>query len=180
MKNSTLILVGSGPLLALAGMLAPASAEAAPSPRAFRANPTAICQGALPAFETAIRKRPLAIQNEGTSSAFITCSFISQGSPVSSTTNPTAVQVFFNNVSGVETTISCTGVSGYATGANQYLVKSVDTPASGSQGQITWTAGDFAGAPAQFPSGIFSISCSLPPGGAINDSAVLFQEEIGT
>lgn len=167
-------------VLAAGAMLAPAGAEAATSPRVFRANPTAYCQGALPAFETAIRKRPLAVQNEGSIGSFVTCSFISQGGIGLTATNPTSVLVYFNTISGADTTINCTGVSGYATGSNQFIVKSVLAPASGSQASITWNAGDFEGAPANFPSGMFSISCSLPPGGAINDTRVTFSEEIGT
>lgn len=178
MKNTNLNLACAG-LALIGGLLVPADACSAPSTRVFRANPTAFCQGALPAFETAIRKRPLAVQNEGTTNAFVTCSFLSQGSIDSSTTNPNDVLVYFNSVSGTNVPISCTGVSGYAGGANEFVVKSVIVPANG-QAQITWNSADFAGAPANFPSGLFSISCNLPPGGAINDTRMTFREEIGT
>ncbi len=38
------------------------------------ANATAFCQTALPVFDGNVRKRPLAVTNEGTSNAFISCS----------------------------------------------------------------------------------------------------------
>ena len=61
--------------LLAAGALAPQPAAAL----RVVAQATAICQGALPAFETQIRKRPLALQNEGEANAFVTCSFNNPG-----------------------------------------------------------------------------------------------------
>lgn len=180
MKSSISIVSWTGLALAIGTMLMPASADAAVSARVFRSNPAGLCQGALPAFETAIRKRPLAVQNEGASSSFVTCSFTSQGSTSLSATNPTSVLVYFNTISGTDTEISCTGVTGYVSGTNEFVVKSATAPASGSQTSMTWNAADFAGAPANIPSGMFSISCNLPPGAAINDTRVSFSEEIGT
>lgn len=77
--------------LALApGAVMSIDADAATLPRVSATNPAGICQGALPAFETAIRKRPLAVQNEGDSTTFVTCSFTAQGGPANSTyLNPT-------------------------------------------------------------------------------------------
>lgn len=166
-------------LIAAVGALACGPAQGAQSGRQFLSNPTGMCQGALPAFETAIRKRPLAVQNEGAANAFVTCSFTSQGGWGSGVTNPTSVQVYFNATSGADVELSCTGVSGYQNDANQYIVKSVVLPASGGQRALTWTAADFEGAPGNFPSGLFSISCALAPGVGINDSRVVFSEEIG-
>src|SRR5690606_41548022 len=75
----------------------------------MQANGSGVCQAALPNFEGQIRKRPLAIQNEGTATAFVTCS-------------PTSLQfaeassgghgVFFKNDSDAGVTIGCTGVMG--------------------------------------------------------------------
>jgi hypothetical protein len=180
MKHLSSVIAVSGLVLAVGAMLAPITANAATSPRRLISNPAGVCQGALPAFETAIRKRPLAVQNEGTSNAFVTCSFTSQGNFGGSITNPTSVEVYFNSISGADVEISCTGVSGFVGGGNQFLVKNATALANGSQAVLTWVAADFSGAPANFPSGLFSISCNIPPGGAINDTYVFFAEEIGT
>lgn len=42
-------------------------------------NATGACNGALPAYETTLRKRPLAIANEGDSTAFVSCSLQTSG-----------------------------------------------------------------------------------------------------
>lgn len=173
------VLAVSGLVLAIGASFASADAQAVTSPRQFYSNPAGLCQGALPAFETAIRKRPLAIANEGSSNAFVTCAFTSQGDFSGSINNPTTVAVFFNTFSGAATVINCTGVTGYQQGPNQFVVKTATAPASGGQTSMTWNAADFTGAPANFPSGAFGISCDLPPGAAINDSVVFFSEEIG-
>lgn len=48
-----------------------------PAPAANAAvgsNATGVCQGALPVYDTEIRKRPLALRNEGDASAYVSCS----------------------------------------------------------------------------------------------------------
>lgn len=169
-------------LLALAaGVLASGPAQGATVARQFVSHAAGTCQGALPVFETAIRKRPLAVKNEGTTPAFITCSYTSQGSDAgSSPRNPTNVQVYFRNTSGTNQTLSCTGVSGYdnTVPVAQYIVKS--TELGPFLGTLNWNAADFAGAPAVFPNGLFSISCALAPGVSIQESIVVFVEEVGT
>ena len=166
-------------LLALAvGALASGPAQGATALRHFVSHPAGTCQGALPAFETAIRKRPLAVKNEGTTPAFVTCSFTSQGQDGGmSTRNPTRVAVYFRN-SGAPVTLSCTGVSGYEGTAStaQYVVKSM--PLGGGIPSLVWSAADF-GEAAYFPNGLFSISCALAPGVSIHESVVQFEEEIG-
>lgn len=180
MKASNTILATA--VAVAAGLLSAGNASAATSARQFATNPTGICQGALPAFETAIRKRPLAVQNEGTQTAFVTCSFTSQGTFGASATNPTRVELYLNSTSGAATPISCTGVTGYASSTtSQYVIKNASAPANGGQTAVAWTAADFTPAGGTtFPSGLFSVSCSLPPGAAINDGYVIFAEEIGT
>ena len=178
MKTMTMA-IGQGVLLASVALgSTPAGAET--QNRVFGTNPAGICQGALPAFETAIRKRPLAIQNEGSTTAFITCSFTSQGEWGGSARNPTRVSVFVNNASGAAVPLSCTGVTGYATqSSSHYVVKQVNLTAGTGQHVMNWVPADFQEGATLFPSGLFSISCGLPPGVAINDSYVHFSEEVG-
>lgn len=133
-------------------------------------NPAARCQGALPAFETAIRKRPLAVQNEGTSNAFITCSF--EGDTYDAT-SVVGIDTYFTNNTAAAVTLSCTGVSGYQGGTNSFVSMSVSIPANGS-GNPFWVAQDFESGLAE---GLISISCSLPPGVGINDTYLLWTED---
>lgn len=147
--------------IALAATLAPAPAAHAGT---SAANATAFCQGALPAFDTQIRKRPLGVNNEGDSSAFVSCSI-----PVGH--NPTAVEnglVALTNTSATAITVSCTLVDGMATGvsgqAPGYYPKSVAVAAGDTNG-IVWTPGEY-GLPSFSPYQNFS--CNLPPGVELN------------
>lgn len=138
-------------------------------------NPTGICQATLPAYEGALRKRPLAIQNEGSSNAFLTCSFTSQGTEI------TQVMVSFSSNDGGTHDISCTGVAGYQNQLPffpQYVVKQGTVSAALGQKTLIWNASDFlACSPGgcfpgatKFPTPFFSLSCNLPPGVGINNS----------
>ena len=178
MKASNTILITAVSLAA--GLLSAGNASAVTQTRQFATNPTGICQGALPAFETAIRKRPLAVQNEGETNSFVTCSFTSQGNFGANPSNPTGVTMYLNTSGGAAVSVTCTGVSGYQGGANQYITKTATLAATGTQSTFAWSSADFTGAPAIFPSGLFSVSCALPPGVAINDSYVTFVEDVGT
>jgi len=180
MNRQVLLLPCSTLMLALAVLFAPTGADAAPASRNFRGHATLFCQGALPAFETAIRKRPLAVQNEGTSTAFVTCSFLSQGEPSFSFYNFATAYVYVSSTSGSDIVVNCTGVAGTTTQNSEYVVRSATAPANGNQIAIFWIATDFAGSPDRFPSGLFSVSCQLPPGAAINYLRAIFSEEIGT
>ena len=125
----------------------------------MQANGSGVCQAALPNFEGQIRKRPLAIQNEGTANAFVTCS-------------PTSLQyaeassgghgVFFKNDSDAGVTIGCTGVMGASDWSTEYSPRSV-TIAANDTGAIYWEPTDFPtnGSSSQTT---FNVSCTLAPG----------------
>lgn len=141
------------------------------------ANAASICQSALPAFDGLIRKRPLAIQNEGTSDAFVTCPMIL----VYSGGNPTLAVVHTRSNDGVAHQVSCTGVSGFATGdTNQSVVKTITVNASGTQSVLSWSAGDFTGPGIEFPSPFFSLSCLLPPGTGLKQTFLNYRLDVGT
>jgi hypothetical protein len=142
--------------------------------RSLNANPASYCQTALPVFDGNVRKRPLAVQNEGNASAFVTCSFAAQYTPLE------FVAVHVRNSSDAAATITCTGVtSGIGNVSPEYVTKTEPVPASGSV-NLTWSGPDFAGAPASLPGqGLFSVSCSLAPDVGINQSFVLFHEDVG-
>jgi len=148
------------------------AAQAAPIAREIVGTAAGLCTPAFGASEVAIRKRPLSVQNEGSTNAFITCSFSSQGAP-------TAAGVYVNSIDGAVHTVTCTGVTSYMTATNQYVVKSIDVGPSTDQELISWAPADFAGT-TNFPSSYFSVSCGVPPGAGVNDIYVDFNEEIGT
>ena len=164
--------------IAMAAMYSiPANAQ---SVHVNASQPTARCQGALPAFETQIRKRPLAVQNEGTATSFVTCSFeFDAGESVS---GAELLDTYFTNLSGVEKTVNCTAVTGFSTGVNEYVslstVVPVPTPDDDDlddTGNPYWFAEDFLGG--GMASGLISISCNLPTGVGVNDTYVYWITE---
>lgn len=170
MKHSFVIAATVGAAAALLSL----ASHAATIEFKHRQNATAICQPALPAFDGQIRKRPLAVQNEGTELAFVTCSFIGND------TNTTSrVSLYFINNGPAAASVSCTLVSGYDTASNNFGSKSVSVLANrGGQANIAWTAAaDNSGNPL---GSLVNVSCSLPPGTGINDIYNYYQQEIGS
>ena len=160
--------------------VAVASAYSLPSSAAIEqhgnaSNPAARCQGALPAFETAIRKRPLAITNEGTSAAFVTCGF--EYDAVDAEGNaPVLLDTYFSNTTAAELSVTCTAVSGFETGDNEFVSQTVAI-APGTQGNLFWEDADF---PVDgLASGLVSISCNLPAGAAVNDTYIWWLADDG-
>lgn len=159
----------------LAAAVLAALATAAPSSRAILpvrfmvSNPAGICQAALPAYEGMIRKRPLAMQNEGSGPAFVTCSLVAHHRyddvPVNQYFQWAMLRV--RSSSGTALTISCTGVWGYGLPSDMhYETASIVLPADGATVDLAWDR-PAAGWPGPNPGHVFSASCSLPPGAAV-------------
>lgn len=120
------------------------------------------CQGALPSFEGAFRKRPLGINNEGASSAFVSCAIRADFDD-----DLVGVGVLFTNRGAGAATINCTLVSGVALPAPfappVMIPKSVSIAAN-DFAVMSWSTGDNGGEPFALP----NLSCSIPPGAEIN------------
>lgn len=129
-------------------------------------NATAHCQPATAVADGGIRKRPLAVQNEGTSTVGVTCSFELDVSDGIFALGP--LDIWLYNGDTTAKTVTCTGVSGYQTGTNEYVAKSV-TIDPGEQGSVSWTLSDFPGG-SWASSLLISANCQLPPKVGINDS----------
>lgn len=119
------------------------------------------CQTALPVFDGLVRKRPLAVQNEGTSGTFVTCGLEGKtGAQPSST----VIFVGLVNNSSSPATVSCTLVDGRnAISDPIYLPKSVELPANTPIAELSWSSADAEGANFIYP----AVSCALPPGTGI-------------
>lgn len=157
-----------------AAYAAPTSAQTAPSLHSNASQPTARCQGALPVFETQIRKRPLAVQNEGSRNTFVTCSFeFDSGNAVDFAA--TMVDTYFTNLSDEEADVTCTAVTGWQGGENEYVSFTTPVAPEGEeQGNLFWVGDDFEGGGLE--TGLVSISCALPPGVGVNDTYVYWDE----
>jgi hypothetical protein len=139
------------------------------------AQATAICQGALPAFETHLRKRPLAVQNEGDTNAFVTCSFNNPGNNTGGS-RISSVTVYLQNVSSTRT-VSCTAVNtgaGASTADALYATRTVQVPRDGNGSTaLQFLPGDFPGGAFLFPGDSLSVSCNLLPGIAITSTVLV-------
>lgn len=119
------------------------------------------CQSALPVFDGVVRKRPLAVQNEGTTPTFITCGLEGKFGAVESSS---LIFVGLVNNSASSATVNCTLVDGRNSLSDPvYRPKSVMLPANAPIVELSWTSADNEGANFIYP----AISCSLPPGTGI-------------
>ena len=140
------------------------------------AAPSARCQASLPMSELAIRKRPLTIQNDSTTTgAWVTCGFEFDAAAA---INGSAqlVDAYFTNYSDTTQTVTCSGVTGFEGGDVEYVGLDVEVPADGvgGDGNLFWYAEDFEGGGME--TGVVSINCFLPPGVGINDTYVYWAE----
>lgn len=157
---------------------APGDASAETLRRFMTQNPTAICQSALPVYDGQIRKRPKAVQNEGTTPAFVTCSWISQGSAGENTANPVALVLYVSVNDGQADHVACVGVLGQQGQAFNTYTRGIDLHSNGGTRLLEWGPSDFGGS-TTFPSGLISVSCLLNPGVGINSSQIEFMEYVG-
>jgi hypothetical protein len=148
-----------------------APADAATVSRTFYQNGGSACTGALPTYEGALRKRPKAIANEGTTGAFITCSAITNDL---NSAKPAVAFAYFTNRGASATSVSCTFVNG------DEFYGSTATPQT-----LPLASGQFL--PMFFvpPSGpefdrfTINLSCSLPPGVELNLFGHNIEEDVG-
>lgn len=168
MKPTYLALAG----LILSGMYFSDDATAATVQRNYLSHGTANCQSALPAFDGNIRKRPMAIGNEGTSTAFLTCDTesISNYGP-----GFLVVAVYLRNrAAAADITVNCTLVSGIFVPAIAIPMTSGAIPQGGTA-TISWSAEDEDDDTLRAP----GISCALPPGIDISAVQYVYPEEVG-
>ena len=156
----------------LLAALPPTAVDAAEINTTAYANAPAYCNGALPSFEGALRKRPLAVQNEGTAPAFVTCGLATEGRAY-------FVEVVARSTVGTALTLTCTLVNGWDGGTtNGYSTKTVTLPADGGRDGFGWQPQDF-GNVGTFAHEALSVTCNLPAGANINSLYVDFRREIG-
>lgn len=129
---------------------------------------TDICQAALPVYEGLIRKRPLAMTNEGTTTAFVTCSF----TRITGDWVEDARQVTLHIRLGPDgATFTCTGVRSWET-----LSRSISGSPNGV-GSLSWGGVHFAPSPnPETIWGNFNVSCAVPPGASILASQSVYTD----
>lgn len=162
--------------LLLAGQtLMPTDAEAETARRVPVSTATGYCQPALPAFDGNIRKRPLSVQNEGTATAFVTCSLPAEAVSVGDGT--ISAFAYFHNSNAASTTVTCTmvqGILGFSEGPN--IIKSITMPANTNLQILLWDAAANGG---NLLGEILSLSCLLPPNTGVDYLGTDIRVEVG-
>jgi hypothetical protein len=139
-------------------------------------QPTFNCQGALPAYEGKLRKRPLGLANEGTTTAFVTCGLaMEMAGEMGISPGSQAVYVILTNRGSSSASISCTLVEGYGGHGQNYHPKTVTLDAGAMIDNFAWSASENGDNHYAWP----SLSCALPPGVEINGTTQQFYEPIG-
>ena len=126
------------------------------------------CQGNLPASDTNLRNRPLAIKNEGSSSAFVSCAVQTPYNPES----VDAAVVFVTNTTAAAINVSCTYVDGGLAPSVVFHPKTVAVPANAVV-PIIWEPAEFA---LTTFSAYANFSCNVPPGVELNVVGVDYTE----
>ncbi len=144
------------PALTLLGLAFAAGAPPAES-AVMNTLAAGACKSALPVYDGLIRTRPLAVQNEGTSSAFVSCA--QPADPFG--TRPRYILIYLINQGSTARTLSCTLVVGST--SPSYSTKSL-TVLPGMAREM-----EFASGGVLYSSGLHAFSCNLPPGTGIRE-----------
>jgi len=174
----------------IAAGLAAMPAQAVTQTRTVTTPGARLCTLSIPTTDTKVRPKATGFLNEGTTNAFVICAVDSspgqvQISAAESTTDPSYVALIFSSIDGAPHSFSCTGVNSWPSGGQfapmHYVQKTVAIdPLSDPFVQVTWGATDFGGTTHIPTSGVFSVTCLLPPGAAILFSGTIATEDVGS
>lgn len=141
-------------------------------------NAASICHGSRAVDEANLSSTALEIRNDGTSAAFVSCSFTTTldqgGGGGVDMDNVRYWGVFFTNKSAVDASVKCTGVQGYANGgSNVYTAMTTTVPANNvpsEDGGYIFFERESAQDPLFYQN--VSMTCILPVGVGIADTYV--------
>lgn len=168
---------GAAPcVLALAVLLAAPTAQAVLVTRNETSSAVKVCQGALPAFEGALRKRPKAIQNEGSSAAFVSCAIEGRGLSRTMSAHAKRLQLFFVSSAPGYNNVTCTVVDAGQLTSNAAYSRTITVAPGNTQDSVLFVATDLDANGRWF---IPAVSCALPPGVGISHLWYDFTEENG-
>lgn len=145
--------------------------------RSFVHNATGTCQAALPSFEGLVRKRPLALQNEGSDSAFVSCSLV--GTHLGPGYNGRVMdRVFMGLINDAATpvAVSCTLVDGVAGAISASLIPKLAAIPANGRAELEWAAADNGDQRFVFAA---NVQCVLPPGTGISYTSSWYEEDVG-
>jgi len=167
-------------LMAGAGLLAPTPGAMAATTWGYSASSGADCQLSIPTLDTKFRPKASGARNESSKDTyFVICPAQGFSSSIDTVTQIAAAFSYTPppGVSGA--IISCTAVSGTASAFNlRYSTKTTFFPGGAP---ISWTGDDFGGlSGSPIPNSlVLSVTCTLPPGTAIDFVETISAYDIG-
>lgn len=163
--------------LALAALVA--GAGAAPGAAAVEVTrletnaAVSACRAALPTYQHALRFRPLSVQNESATTAFVTCALENESL---ANRNTPAVGVIMRNDSAVDVEFECVVIDSSSLVAGPYWRFSrLALPAHSAGVEFEFRVN----AEPPYTMRTTAMSCSLPPGTGIAAVWREFQEDVG-
>jgi hypothetical protein len=171
----------------LASMVACATlagrADAVVTEHAFASNAINYCQAFTPGPANTIRNRVIGSENVGNASIAVACNFhaMHNGDFVN-TEPPREIQMGFANVNPSGSfTISCTLLTGGpANGVGYIVAKTTSSIPAGGTAVLTWDETDNpTGGATNLGDFWLGINCTLPPGGLMGETLVLWTQDNG-
>lgn len=143
----------------------------------YRSSAAGMCQSSYPATAGAlVRARPLAVQNEGSNVAFVTCSYPTLG--VDEEPNVFGLGIVFISDAPTNVPVTCTLVSGATRDANVVYQPKTQVIPAGSSDQFMMFL------PSQLPTPaptilLPNVSCGLPPGVGLQYLWYYYDRKVG-
>lgn len=170
-----------GCFMACTGLLASSPEVRAATNWGHSASSGADCQLSIPTLDTKFRPKASGARNESTKdSYFVICPARGFSSGIDTVTQVVADLSYAPPPGTSSATISCTAVSGTASALNlRYSTKTATFP---GYAPISWTGGDFGGLDGSpIPNSlVMSVTCTLPPGTAIDSVETISAYEVGS
>lgn len=165
------------------GMGMSQSAQAVTQNRLMSALGADTCKLSVPTTDTKVRPRATGFRNEGTTNQFVICTLHTDNGPGGSFGTAPLIDAGLAafSLDGLPHDVQCTGVNSFnALGDQQYITKTQNTGASLTQ--FWWVEGDFgvsdgSGIPT---TGVFSVTCILPPNTSLDLVLANMKEDVGT
>lgn len=144
--------------------------------RSFAQTGTGACQPALPVYAGVIRARPLAIQNEATTSAYLNCALVGTHLGPTGGQEMTDVYVGVINNTAADVAVTCSTIDGIAKVTTPFVSSKTVTVGAGTSAELHWNAADNNGHNYLFNA---NMQCLLPPGIGVSYLVSFYQEDIG-
>ena len=141
-----------------------------------------MCTLSVPTTDTKVRPRATGFNNEGTTNAFVICSFDAPpGAFGVLLTEFTSAALYLRSLDGAAREVTCTGVNALpATGNQQFVPKTHVVSATDAETQFAWSPADFAGTSTiPYSGGAFSVTCILPPQTSVEFGGADSNEDVG-